>query len=90
MASDFGCFCLFVVDMSFNPGWWLAPCQASKPDEKSTKADKKARSCRSGHGASGDQNGFEVVFACSENIGMHLHGRTGCYPPIGFFYLGVL
>ena len=37
MASDFGCFCLFVVDMSFNPGWWLAPCQASKPDEKSTK-----------------------------------------------------
>ena len=63
MASDFGCFCLFVVDMSFNPGWWLAPCQASKPDEKSTKADKKARSCRSGHGASGDQNGLEVVFA---------------------------
>ena len=65
MASDFGCVCLFVVDMSFNPGWWLAPCQASKPDEKSTKADKKARSCRSGHGASGDQNGLEVVFASS-------------------------
>ena len=65
MASDFGCVCLFVVDMSFNPGWWLAPCQASKPDEKSTKADKKARSCRSGHGASGDQNGLEVVFANS-------------------------
>ena len=49
--------------MSFNPGWWLAPRQASKPDEKSTKADKKACSCRSGHGASGDQNGSEVVFA---------------------------
>ena len=61
MASDFGCFCLFVVDMSFNPGWWLAPCQASKPDEKSTKADKKACSFRSGHGASGDQNGLEMI-----------------------------
>ena len=65
MASDSGCFCLFVADMSFNPGWWLAPCQASKPDEKSTKADKKARSCRSGHGASGDSNGLEVVLVSS-------------------------
>ena len=35
--------------------------EASKPDEKSTKADKKACSFRSGYGASGDQNGLEVV-----------------------------
>ena len=35
--------------------------EVSKPDEKSTKADKKACSFRSGHGASGDQNGSEVV-----------------------------
>ena len=62
-------FLMFVVfcgrhDPSIHVGGWTE-AEASKPEappaEKSAQPEKKACSCRSGHGASGDQNGSEVV-----------------------------
>ena len=61
---------MFVVfcgrhDPSIHVGGWNQ-AEASKPEaspaEKVAQPEKKACSCRSGHGASGDQNGSEVVF----------------------------
>ena len=61
---------MFVVfcgrhDPSIHVGGWNE-AEASKPEappaEKAAQPEKKAWSFRSGHGASGDQNGLEVVF----------------------------